>query len=447
MIDGTDTTMEDVDETETPSTSPSVRAIILTHTENLKEMVKSTSVQLQQQIQGYHELQMKSQKDILEKCFDLGKPDKGNSMSSPLQTTTGKTSNERSSVRGQRLQRRQSSRDREVDGLLQQIETLDKDKQRLEDNLDEMEVREKRLQKKVDEMDASNQKLTEQTAKFRKMIIRNQGEKGSQVADDHVAQKYINLTSLIQRISAKCFPKDEYNGAKEPTGSKDPTQLEQEFIACWNIRRSDTERRNRVRGVLFGAVHRLIIAARIFGIRISKNEACNSIEAGLASFEGHLMDNFASNESAIVEWRVQTMKCARILAAPDDSIAESVAVDIHASLRPLLPDTARRDKTAEDLILTQLITLCRQAFAFAMMIRSCNDIYKCDLPVLDSVVNEEEMEPQAFEGNRGHKSDQVERQEIACVISGSLIKYPAHMPNERVVLCKADVVVRERNGV
>ncbi|KAH7370904.1 hypothetical protein BKA65DRAFT_532440 [Rhexocercosporidium sp. MPI-PUGE-AT-0058] len=303
-----------------------------------------------------------------------------------------------------------------------------------------------RLSAELDGMTTQNKNLSIKVAEFRSMVLKDHVLKGSQVADGDIVQRFIRVRDLIQKIASKCFVTGTQQKPNKQTRNKHPTPFETDFLSCWEHDGGVVEVRHRLRGVLFRVLHEWIMSGPVFGIEDPKDQQLEGVEAGLAKFEKALMSKYPGHEKIVTEWRVQAMKCARILKTPDPSRADKIAEDIYTSMCPLISGTASRQKANKEFLSNQLITLCRQAFDFAIAIRSCNDVFACIFPPLGSLVNEEESEPQAFEGIRGPDSDEPSHQKIACVISGALVKYPEQMPSEILVLCKAHVVVRGWEG-
>lgn len=141
------------------------------------------------------------------------------------------------------------------------------------------------------------------------------------------------------------------------------------------------------------------------------------------------------DSSKLVEWRLQTIKCAAIIGRSD---AERAVCQLNEFLSRLVVNRDRASQDPKDKlsIHDRLLRLCQESLDFGLVARRCRDSYRCEYPQVGNRLNEEDESEQDWEGERG------EPWKISFVIAPALVKYSEHDRNRRVVLEKAQVLVR-----
>jgi hypothetical protein len=133
-----------------------------------------------------------------------------------------------------------------------------------------------------------------------------------------------------------------------------------------------------------------------------------------------------------------------MLPPHESSLQKQFPLDIRYLLRPLR--TIHTDKAQNDAELAgikkQLAQISQDACSLVLLLRSSKDTYACEFPEEGKPVNIEEAEAVDREGVQ-RKDDKEENSEdiVVFALSGALVRYPQHNPQERIVLQKAWVVV------
>lgn len=95
----------------------------------------------------------------------------------------------------------------------------------------------------------------------------------------------------------------------------------------------------------------------------------------------------------------------------------------------------------------RLFVLCKDARNLALLLQSSKDTYTVETGTIESKVLGDFAEPQGWEGKHVDLHPDHESIGIACVIFGALVKYPEHNTSRQLVLEKAHVVVRVKEGL
>lgn len=136
------------------------------------------------------------------------------------------------------------------------------------------------------------------------------------------------------------------------------------------------------------------------------------------------------------------MKCAKWLCPNDsDSCVEPYVQTIWnllSYLRKHYHENAIAEKEKDKLV-KLLFRLCTDAYDLTLLLRGCKDVYRCEFPTEGKALNTEDAEPQGEE--KKSTKEKVEGEIVAFSLSGALVRYPEHNPEERIVLEKAHVVL------
>jgi hypothetical protein len=90
----------------------------------------------------------------------------------------------------------------------------------------------------------------------------------------------------------------------------------------------------------------------------------------------------------------------------------------------------------------QSAQISRDAHNLVLLLRSSKDTYACEFPEEGKPVNIEEAEAVDREGVQSNDDKEENSEDVVVfALSGALVRYPQHSPQERIVLQKAWVVV------
>lgn len=129
------------------------------------------------------------------------------------------------------------------------------------------------------------------------------------------------------------------------------------------------------------------------------------------------------------------MKCIELLPDPLHSARPAeVAQEILKFMLPISPKATKEEKEWQQ----QLAKLCDNAHKFALLIRGCKDVYRCENVLGDKAVDLAKVEPEDIEWSTGNSTLE---DRVAFALFGVLVKYPENIPSTRFVLEKAHVVI------
>ncbi|KAI9053982.1 hypothetical protein LZ554_002926 [Drepanopeziza brunnea f. sp. 'monogermtubi'] len=304
---------------------------------------------------------------------------------------------------------------------------LDAEK-KLADALSQIEGLENQLQLQSKEAEEDRHRLHAQAAVLRGMVVKNGRPSAEQIDDQTIAASFVSLRDQIQRISFKLC-----SGEVTELIVKDLRQRCPIFLGM----KKREQLRNRVRAVLFNVIFDVVLQRKCFGLEGFGQSA--ELESGLARFEAALLQLDAGHEAEIVDWRIQTLRCASWMGLANTSL-DQVACKILDLMQPLWP----KSDTASDKLLGLVRRLCNDSLKFVLVLRSSRDSYICEMPAPksrlteDSDVQDQELCPDV--GSRSQSWTSTD-QEVLFPIAGALVKYPEHHAAVRLVLEKAHVVV------
>jgi len=152
------------------------------------------------------------------------------------------------------------------------------------------------------------------------------------------------------------------------------------------------------------------------------------------------------HETDILEWRIQTLKCASFLEVRHET-ATRTAQAIEDFMAPLrFPPQDRLTQKAAGAPRDSVNRLCNDAYNLILTLRRCDDTYRCEVPKPGAKVDTD-VEPLAQEYHHStteasHGRVASEKAVILFTIFGSLVKYPENNMAKRLVLEKAHVVIK-----
>lgn len=152
----------------------------------------------------------------------------------------------------------------------------------------------------------------------------------------------------------------------------------------------------------------------------------------------------ADRHIELANWRTLTMKCAQYLQPASPShpprICMNVAEDFLYLLAPLRTDPNQKTNQLRG----EWQELCMRAFKLTMKLRTCKDVYRCEIPKWGEVLHEDDVQPQAavYTEKCKRKTELNDSFVIAYGITGTLVKYPFEQPEKRVVVVKPCVAVQ-----
>ncbi|RDL33957.1 uncharacterized protein BP5553_08325 [Venustampulla echinocandica] len=283
-------------------------------------------------------------------------------------------------------------------------------------------------------LEQQNKKLAEQAAKFRSIILNQTSSSGEAIDDSRITTPFIDIRGQIQRIVFK-----HYSPVQKPRPlSASATQKQREFFDFWEQGLSQAQLKNRTRAVIFELLNENLLSHPCFGL--DDFEPAGQLESALAGFEVALGSVSQGHESEIIEWRTRTIKCARLLNAPESTRPEKVAELIWSFMAPILPPKTPAYADAYEDLRELLLRLCTCTLNLTLLMRGCKDNFKCETPKAGQDFADEDAEAQVSERVG---SQDAEGSKIAFALAGAIVKYPENRPEDRVILEKAHVVVKD----
>jgi hypothetical protein len=145
------------------------------------------------------------------------------------------------------------------------------------------------------------------------------------------------------------------------------------------------------------------------------------------------------SDAVIAEWVINTIQCAEMLKFDRDVTVAQTRDEIYDFLIPI---TTKPDVKGEGELSEILYNLCEDAFKLRMTMRKSKEGYRCELPKVENVADSEDIvDSMGVEGG-GKNKDASDT--IAYVLFGALIKHPQYRGEDRRVLEKAHVIVKQR---
>ncbi|CAG8950193.1 hypothetical protein HYFRA_00008430 [Hymenoscyphus fraxineus] len=302
--------------------------------------------------------------------------------------------------------------------------------------------------KEIEDLKTSNQSLESQikvlqenSKNLRRIILSKSKEKGEEIDDGTITATFYRLRDTIQRVIQRYYLFDATDRPSRST-SKTPRYI-RDLLDYWAHGPTKEQLGMRVRAMIFQIINSEILKKPHFGL---ESGSFSEMELQLARFEMALLEYAPKSEKEIVEWRVQTVKCASLLKS-DQPQPQSlkVAAAIWDSMDPFM----RREYTDKNGFGSQLHTnpweeVCDAAARFTLLVRKSRDGYKCEMPRPGTEISEKEMSIQYME--KGEFENVEDSAVVSFAISGALVKYPEYSVIERLVLEKAYVVARQRSS-
>ncbi|KUJ08981.1 uncharacterized protein LY89DRAFT_676357 [Mollisia scopiformis] len=307
---------------------------------------------------------------------------------------------------------------------------------KLKEEIADIRFQKDKAVRRLKDAERENGELQKQVATFRSIIIKHGGSESGQLDDATIVARFVNLRTKIRGIVMRDCHFDKLDTA---TGHESLQKLHKRGLTIFDLK-------NQLQESLFREVCRVFFSVLAFGLEGST--LGDQVNYGLGRFEWELLSLSPGQgyQKDSLEWRLLTIKCAKLLGQPNPDVAAQRILDW---LQPFLGMTEKpdqdtpsdsssklnRESTSKSTSESRVKQLCQDALDFALLIRTCRDRYQAE-----RTIEREERSEQAWEGEMGSDNDP---REIACMISPALVKYPGHDWKKRLVLEKSHVIVRK----
>ncbi|KAK4446881.1 hypothetical protein QBC34DRAFT_382682 [Podospora aff. communis PSN243] len=300
-----------------------------------------------------------------------------------------------------------------------------------------------------------------EAAELRSIIL--EGVNTQKISDNDVKRDFSKLRQGIQKILGSStllittLP-------DIPADGEDEEVIRAFYDSARWVNLGPQDRKRRLCGKIFAMLHNHILENKCFGLagferganspdvqiqitiqtgqtRFERVLDLGVTETGLQRFEKLLEERNVPGD-VIQDWRVATIDCAEKCHIEATTSAVT-AEKIFSLLEPLMLKST--DATAKEALRNLILSICRDAFAFAMLTRRSKDGYRSYIVVEDvdgtkSIEkNGQFAEPDWVEsGQDDDMSDNIEY-----TLFGGLMKSPHDQ--ERIILRKAQVVMRRKD--
>ncbi|KAI4229405.1 MAG: hypothetical protein L6R36_000859 [Xanthoria steineri] len=333
--------------------------------------------------------------------------------------------------------------------LQEQLQTLNADKKKAEDQIGSYEARLATTRKEATEAKMANQRLSEQNSKYREIFSRGSSDEG-EIPDDKIHGLFVELRVLIQRIVHRHYA---VQGPKKLTNHNNPWfDRQKRFRDHLKGLKSEQMQKFWMRGKIFELINRGLISARSFGVSQSERyleDFENSLEcskAGRFPPKQHLSIGSLTlgllssvSHSALAEWRSRTIECGALLRENSKWPGETCQ-DVLGFMEPYL--SATTDASLE-LLEKLMRDLCEKAYSLSLLLRrSKKATFQIWTAKVDSIVTgpiEANVSCQEFDRPA---TAEILGSRVVMTIFGGLVKIPDETVSGHIVLEPSHVVCR-----
>ncbi|KAL8671692.1 MAG: hypothetical protein Q9168_003814 [Polycauliona sp. 1 TL-2023] len=317
-----------------------------------------------------------------------------------------------------------------VSDLEEQLKQSTAEKRTLEEEVSNYKTRLSTARKETADAKASAQRLSEQSSKYRNIILKGSKD-DTEVPDERIHRQFIELRELIQRIVHRYYSAQGHRKLSMHNNPWFDTQKQLREA----IKAHSTEPFQRIcmRAKIFEMIDDSLLSARTFGV--------GEFEKGLMKFERALYSSKTVSHAALAEWRSRSIDCGAWLQErshwPDTTCQE-----ILECMDPFML-AATVGAASREQLRRSMHELCDKAYELSVLLRrGKSTTFQVWISEDESVVTpsiEGNVNCQAFVG--ASQPDAV-GSKVVMTIFGGLVKIPEDSSGDRVILEKSHVICR-----